>query len=248
MWPCISLALLAVFLLPFASALSQHTTTRPDFQPEAVRKVLLQGEDVPRARLARALRLRCTDFDFVNLDYVALRKPGPQAVIVAGGSDCAYSALAVLERDQSGRWGPVDTLSFRFHDAAPQVNFQSLIVADTKEIVVHHEEEDHGTGIVKLDMTIYRLTRNGLELVFDEPEHLVFAVPSNDSGDQPELNTEEYIDSEFQFVRADTHDATSLQWIEQKETIRQHKTVVVLYWRFIWDPETQRFQSVAYSP
>jgi hypothetical protein len=230
--------------------------------PEQMKNTLLNGTPAQRALLAKTLRLSipketragaaedipCPDTDSVDSQNVTLRKPGPQTVLVVHSHECSYVFLVVLERNAENAWSLVQTVPIVVHAAEPQIEFESLVEAGEKEIIVRHNEEDYGTGIIKMDLTILRLTQSGLAVVFDETEHLVFAIPSNQPDDQPEKNTEEYIDSEFRFVSPDAPDATSLRWIEQKETIHKHKTEMVLYWRFVWNPRTKRFQSVANSP
>jgi hypothetical protein len=234
----------------------------PHPTPEEMKNTLLNGHAAERASLAKTLRLLipkeaireapadipCTDIDSIDSENVQLRSPGTQTVLVVRSHECEYVFLVVLERNADGAWSLVQTVPLVSHVAEPQIEFDILIEAGQNEIVVRHNEEDYGTGIIKIDMTIFKLTRTGLEVVFDEPEHLVFAIPSDQPEDQPERNTEESIESEFRFVSPDRSDATSLRWIEQKETIRQHQTEIVLNWRYVWNPRTLRFQGVAYSP
>ncbi len=234
----------------------------PHPTPEEMKNTLLNGTTAQRESMVKTLQLfmpkedrnkatqdiPCRDIDSVDLEHVTLRSSGTQAVLVARSHECEYVFLVVLERNAGGTWSLVQTVPLVSHVAEPQIEFESLVEAGQKEIVVRHNQEDYGTGIIKMDMTIFKLTQMGLEVVFDEPEHSVFATPSDQPEDLPEENTEESIESEFRFVDPDSSTATSLRWIEQKETIRKHQAEIVLNWRYVWNPRTLRFYGVAYSP
>jgi hypothetical protein len=89
-------------------------------------------------------------------------------------------------------------------------------------------------------MTIYKLFQSRLEVVFDEPDHVVLAVPSNDN---PQGNTDQRQESEYTIVSPEEGpSATSSKQILQKQVINEHNTTIVRWWLYAWVPEIRRFQ------
>jgi hypothetical protein len=73
---------------------------------------------------------------------------------------------------------------------------QEIISSDVEEIVVRDNETDYGTGVLQLNMTIWKLFACGPQVIFDEPSSQIFDIPLAD----PPRNTSQEEHSEFTFV------------------------------------------------
>jgi hypothetical protein len=241
----------ALFVYTFAQSVQAATT----LVPEQIKSSLLRGSDTQRTEFSMNLNLvipkrtrvgatadiPCTEYDSVEVSHINLLKSDSQAVIKAFSSSCQYTYFVVLEQGKSGAWRYVQTVSIWSKNKTPRVTFENLITSDEKEVVVQDYETDYGSGISQTNITIWKLFRSGLQIVFDEPSHVIFSVPINKKESE---NTDQSEDSEFSFVStgAAKGESPSRKEIVQKQVIRDHQTKITRSWLYVWAPEIQRFQ------
>jgi hypothetical protein len=230
------------------------------FSPDEIVRGLRSGTDTDKKHLAELLDIKvprwtrvgatedilCLVYQSVGVDYVVLQKPGPQAVLqIDASGSCWHTYLVVLEKIEGGSWMHVQTLPLFGKNRKLEFTFPSLINAHEHEIVAKKYAVDSGTGIFQTNMIIIKLVGNRLEVVFNEPEIVVFAIPTT-RGEEP-ASTDQEQESEFSFVPGG-EDSTSLKQILEKQVIRDHDTTIVRWRIFHWAPELRRFQPVPWSP
>jgi hypothetical protein len=221
--------------------------------PDQIKQLLTQEEDEGEgesklAKLATDLELMipkrtrwgatedmpCTAFPAVEVIPVKLHGNKSQ-VLLNISSDCRYTYLVLLEESKANLWRRVQTVSVAAINRTPVVTFESMVSRDAKEIIVKDYETESGSGVSQANMAILKLLDGKLRVVFDEPTHVVYAVPLKGEG-----NTEQSEDSEFSIVKHSGQ--TSLKDIIQKQVIQDHQTKITRYWEYEWVPELQKFQ------
>lgn len=249
---------LGLLLLTMVGGIALCTFGRPlpsppaVLQPSQIRQQLLGGSKSKRAHLSKVLHLviprwrivgakaaiPCLGFDSVKIAYVNLLPPHLQAVLGASSQSCQYTYLVVLQATGADTWKYIQTVAVWTKYASPRVSFESLVSPGTKEMIVRNNAIDYGTGIQQVNMTIWKLYPSGLQVIFDEPSRVVFAIPI--SGTE---NSEQSEESQFVFVPPSQGGVrTSVKQILQKQTIHDHRDSFTRWWLYIWIPEMHRFQ------
>jgi hypothetical protein len=229
--------------------------TRVVSTPEQIQSSLLRGSQTEREALSSALHLvipkesrqgvkadiPCSEFRSVSLAHVTLGSPNSQAVLEAYSWSCQYTYLVVLGSDGKNHWNHIQTIPLSTKDTPPHVSFKSLVSSDAEEMIVQGIETDEGTGISQTNMAIWRFYRDALDVVFDEPTDVTFAIPIDLKTGE---NSEQSEKSEFTFVQPDPAEGypKSLQEILQKQVISDHRTTITRWWLHSWDPGLQKFE------
>jgi len=226
---------------------------------EDIRVRLLNGTEAERSTLATTLRLvipkwtrwkvdreiPCKTFDSVRISYVTLRPPNSQAVLQIYSSACVYTYLAVFEQRPAGQWDYVDTVPLWSKNGEPRITFESLIDIGAKELIASGCTADYGTGISQTNLIILKLFQTGLQVIFDEPEHVHYSIPAS-SGTFRGIDQSQ--DSAFEFTIADVKEpSASVIQILERQLVRNHNVTITRSWLYVWLPELRIFQSVPAS-
>lgn len=243
-----SLSLMWQFLCSSVLFTGAETIELPP--PFRVREILLRGTASERSSLVKSLRLvlpswmrggrielPCLEYQSVELHSVVLEPPNEQAVLMAKPEDCEAEFLIVMDQETPNHWVHRSSLPLFAKYSPPQVSFVQLVNKNEHEIMVRNHTVDYGTGILQKNLTIFKFVDQKLRVIFDQPERLVFAIPTTRNG-KPD-NTDQAQESSFWFVDSS---GTGIRQIVEKQVIRDHK-LTILRWRiFSWSSELQVFQ------
>jgi hypothetical protein len=218
----------------------------------------LTGSDTDRTLLAHGLKLTipkwtrwgatenipCTVFSSVQSNTVNLVHTGGQAVVVIYSSNCAYTYLVVFQRTPQGSWSHVDTMPIWSKYNEPKISFESLIDDGIKEIVAAGCTVDTGTGVAQTDLIVFKLFPNGLQVILDAPEHVVYAVTPSPKTEHAVNQDQE---STFSFIPHVEEEGTSSKQPLERRTIQDRTTTLTQWWLYIWIPEMRTFRAVRTS-
>src|SRR5262249_45355805 len=120
------------------------------------------------AAMNLALKVPCHSYELVTVSSPTLERGVSHRVVTAWDGDSL--SIIVLRPARDG-WRHVDTRSFASKYADPKVSFPSLIEEGVQEISVSQETLLRGTNVLENHQTIYKLRKEKLALVFDQPAH-----------------------------------------------------------------------------
>lgn len=229
--------------------------------PNEIRQVLTQGNETQKKALAKQLQLvwpagtRRGDGEVPCLDYepvageappiemhnVSLQAPETQTVLLARPHGCWYRFIVVLEKDRGGGWRRLGTVPIFDKYEEAEISFQQLIKPGESEILVCNATTDAGTGMWQRNMLILKLFPDDMRVVFDQVQRQVFAIPIVRDG-QP-ANTDQSQESEFWLVNPGPGEQ-GIKDILERQVVRDHKTMIVRWRIFNWDPGLEVFLGV----
>jgi len=192
------------------------------------------------------------EFDKVEIKPATLVRDKESAILVVESDSCQsiFIIPVIKERDT---WNAYKAISIWTKFNHPFIRIDSLVRTGEQEIIVSDVIVDEGTGFFQKNMTIFKFLRGKLEVVFDQPESIQVAVPSEDKGTA--ISYENHETSTFKFSKCDEN-MTGLMYIgeirnilveKRSAKVNEHfhtKRSLNVHRSFIWNPRLEIFRMI----
>jgi len=196
------------------------------------------------------------EFDKVEAKPASLAKDKESAILVVNSESCQTLFIIPVIKERNA-WIAYKAISLWAKFAYPTIRIDSLVNAGEQEIIASNVMADEGSGLLQMNMTIFKFQRGRLEVVFDQPESLTVDIHTLEKGVPIIFNDEET--SVFKFSKC-SGCADALQFIEETRNIKVEresdtadktfhtKRSVKVYRSFEWDPQLEIFRMIEEFP
>ena len=136
----------------------------------------------------------------------------------------------------------------------PEFRLDSLIRSGEQELILRNHAVDEGTGVLEVNLSIYKVLEGQLRVVFDQPEKQHISKPIRRGKKLGFFSDEET--SKFVFEPNQSGDSTaaglvsihetrrltvSFEGVETNSHERRRESTITVYRNWAWDDSTERF-------
>jgi hypothetical protein len=217
--------------------------------PDEILTRLNSREEDIRKRIAASIGLivpntnvLCYDFDGVDSAPAEFITGVHSKLVVVRSQSC--QSVSLIPISQKGtEWIALKPIVLWSKFSEPSYRLDELISSGEQQIVVSNLTVDEGTGILERDLMIYKISLDGDDLVFDQPEIVHFTAPHGNSTFQDNER------STFEFRKnGEGVYGTGMIYINEKREITVGGKSLTLYRSYTWNRTLGRFRGVATAP
>jgi hypothetical protein len=196
------------------------------------------------------------EFDKVEVRPAALVRDRESAIFVVKSYACQSLFIIPVIKERNG-WVAYKVINLWAKFDYPTIRIDSLVNAGEQEIIASKVMVDEGTGLLQMNMTIFKFQGGRLEVVFDQPESLTIATHTTEKGVPIIFNDDET--SVFKFSKC-SGCTDGLQFIEETRNIKVERESMStekhlhttgsakVYRRFYWDTKLEIFRMIEEVP